>query len=87
MNFHMIKMLRRTVGEDIRLQFKFAMQRLFVHADLGVMDQVLMNLAVDARGAMPKGGLLIYGSLVECFQVPEAHEASLKAPAGLFVSL
>jgi len=52
-------MLRRTVDEDIRLRFEFAMQPLFVHADPGLMDQMLMNLAVNARGAMPKGGLLI----------------------------
>jgi len=55
----MTKMLRRTLGEDIKLQFKFAMQDIFVHADAGMMDQVLMNLAVNARDAMPKGGQLI----------------------------
>ena len=55
----MTKMLRRTLGENIQLQFKFAMQDMFVHADAGMMDQVLMNLAVNARDAMPNGGQLV----------------------------
>jgi two-component system cell cycle sensor histidine kinase/response regulator CckA len=52
------KMLRRILGEEIQLQFKFAMQSLFIHADAGMLDQVLMNLAVNARDAMPAGGRL-----------------------------
>ena len=56
---NMTKMLRRILGEDIQMQFKFAMQPLFIHADAGMMDQVLMNLAVNSRDAMPKGGRLV----------------------------
>ena len=55
----MTKMLRRTLGANVKLQFKFSIQPLFIHADAGMMDQVLMNLAVNARDAMPKGGKLI----------------------------
>jgi CheY-like chemotaxis protein len=55
----MTNMLLRILGENIQMQFKFSMQPLFIHADAGMMDQVLMNLAVNSRDAMPKGGQLV----------------------------
>jgi PAS domain S-box-containing protein len=82
----MTKMLRRTLGEDIQVQFKFAPQLLFIHADAGMMDQVLMNLAVNAHDAMPKGGLLVIEtSAVEFDESVRAH-APLARP-GSFVCL
>lgn len=56
---NMTKMLRRTLGEKVELQFKFSREQLFVHADPGMMDQILLNLAVNARDAMPEGGRII----------------------------
>jgi PAS domain S-box-containing protein len=55
---NIIKMLQRVLGEDIQMQFKWAMDRLFIRADAGMVDQILMNLAVNARDAMPSGGQL-----------------------------
>jgi PAS domain S-box-containing protein len=82
----MTKMLRRTIGEDIELQFKFAMQPLPIHADAGMMDQVLMNLAVNARDAMPKGGrLVIETSIVEFDESAALHSAQIRP--GSFVCL
>jgi PAS domain S-box-containing protein len=52
------KMLHRIIGEDVQMQFKYSPQPLFIQADAGMMDQVLMNLTVNARDAMPKGGRL-----------------------------
>jgi PAS domain S-box-containing protein len=82
----MTKLLRRTLGENIQLQFKFAMQPLFVQADAGMMDQVLMNLAVNARDAMPKGGkIVIETSAVEFDESIRAQSAH--ACPGSFVCL
>src|SRR6185295_3543651 len=52
-------MLHRTLGEDIRFQFNYASELPLVLADGGMMEQVIMNLAVNARDAMPKGGQLV----------------------------
>ncbi len=83
---NMTKMLRRTLGETIQMQFKFAMEKLVVHADAGMMDQVLMNLAVNSRDAMPDGGqLVIETSAVEFDQLAAAQSAKIRP--GSFVCL
>jgi two-component system cell cycle sensor histidine kinase/response regulator CckA len=53
------KMLNRILGEDISMELKLASQPMFLHADAGMMDQILLNLAVNARDAMSNGGRLI----------------------------
>ena len=52
------KMVQRLVGEDINLQLQLSMRPLPIHADRGLIDQVLMNLVINARDAMPSGGVL-----------------------------
>ena len=51
-------MLGRILGEDITLQLNYWQHPAFVQADASMMEQVLLNLAVNARDAMPKGGQL-----------------------------
>jgi signal transduction histidine kinase/CheY-like chemotaxis protein len=53
------KMLRRIIGEDIRLDMRLAPSLPAVEVDPGHIDQVIMNLAVNSRDAMPDGGRLV----------------------------
>ena len=54
----MEEMLRRTLGDDVRFTLSLAAEPLVVRADPSQLQQVLLNLAVNARDAMPDGGKL-----------------------------
>jgi PAS domain S-box-containing protein len=52
------RMLTRLIGADIMLELELVTEACVIHADRGQLEQVLMNLAVNARDAMPGGGTL-----------------------------
>jgi signal transduction histidine kinase len=80
------KMLQRLLGETITLTCKSASQLPAIYGDTGMMEQVLMNLAVNARDAMTRGGELVIRT--DPVQIDEAY-AKLHPDAltGLFVCL
>jgi CheY-like chemotaxis protein len=56
---NVIKMLGRLIGEDVKLETRLSDRDLKVNVDPLQVEQVLMNLAVNARDAMPHGGTLL----------------------------
>jgi PAS domain S-box-containing protein len=80
------KMLRRLIGEDIKLVVVAAADLANVRADPGQIEQVIVNLAVNARDAMPKGGTLTIET--RNVEIDEAHAARLQSvPPGPYVML
>ena len=53
---NLTKMLQRIIGEHLTLQINLPSDPLYVKADASMLEQVLLNLVVNARDAMPKGG-------------------------------
>jgi len=80
------KMLRRIIGEDIELQIVLDSDVARINADPGQLEQVLMNLVVNARDAMPAGGRL--GIQTSNSELSKATTAgALDAPDGEYVML
>ena len=79
---NLTRMLVRIVGEDIKMQLKHPPSPLAIHADPGMMEQILMNLSVNARDAMPRGGRLMIETLpvdldeFGASQMPQARAGS-----------
>jgi two-component system cell cycle sensor histidine kinase/response regulator CckA len=80
------RMLRRLLGEDIRILMDLAPSLGSVKADPGQMEQIVMNLAVNARDAMPKGGSLVVQTVNVALDPPLARGLG-NLPPGPYVRL
>jgi two-component system cell cycle sensor histidine kinase/response regulator CckA len=81
-----LKMLRRTIGEAVQMKLNLAAEPMWLHADPGMMDQVLLNLCVNARDAMPAGGQLVIETSGVVFDAEAASQTANMRP-GSFVCL
>ena len=83
---NLAKMLQRILGEDVRVELHLHPSPVIAHADTGMIDQIIMNLAVNARDAMPAGGRLVIETS-ERYISEEDLRASPDASAGRHVCL
>ena len=79
-------MLRRPLGENIELRTKLEPHLRDVMIDAGQLEQILVNLAVNARDAMPDGGVL-HVSTENLLLAQEASQGGFTIPPGDYVRL
>ncbi|MGE4059826.1 MAG: response regulator, partial [Sphingomonadales bacterium] len=80
------KMLTRLLGEDVRLQFNLHTAPIALQGDAGMLDQVLLNLVVNARDALTSGGRITIGTAPCEVTAEEASEIEGASP-GRFACL
>jgi len=78
------KFLGRIIGEDIQLKTNFSEMNLQVNVDISQIEQVLINLATNARDAMQKGGLLTIDTGLKEIEV-EGSQLGINCEAGRYV--
>ena len=82
------RMLTRVIGEDVQLVSTLAPDLAAVKVDPGQIEQVVLNLAINARDAMIEGGTLEIATANFVLEEPWAHESlPVRVPAGVWVLL
>ena len=76
----MMRLLERILGEDIALAVELSTSPAMVQADASMVEQIILNLAVNARDAMPRGGSLTLRTTIERIG-PEATARGVDARA------
>jgi len=85
---NMRKMLERVIGENITLDVKTQVQLKNVLADIGQLEQVLMNLVVNGRDAMPSGGnLTIKTAMIDITQEDSHYYEEMKPGSYVMLSV
>ncbi|HPU89516.1 MAG TPA: PAS domain S-box protein [Spirochaetota bacterium] len=83
---NLLKMLKRLIGEDVAITTHLAHDLRDVYLDEGAIEQVVVNLSVNARDAMPNGGQLIIATHNRFFDADESSDMPEARP-GEFVCL
>lgn len=84
---HLSELLRRTLGEDIHCQFSYASNLPELFVDPGMIEQVVMNLAANAREAMPEGGQLLLSTVAADIDASYVERHPADARTGRFACL
>ncbi len=79
-------LIRRLINENVLIKLALNAEPAVVRADAGQLKQVLLNLAVNARDAMPAGGTLTLSTRRRRIETP-TESASLQLPVGEYVEL
>ena len=82
---NMDRLLRRLVGDDVQLETRLDRKLGTVRADQGQMEQVLMNLVLNARDAMPHGGRVVVETRNEWIEAGAAPDQTGLAPGAYAV--
>lgn len=82
----MQKILRRLIGEDVNLVLNLDQNLHMVKADPGQMEQIILNLVINAKDAMPFGGEILIETANASLDESHAHDQALAIP-GDYVGL
>jgi two-component system, cell cycle sensor histidine kinase and response regulator CckA len=80
----MAKILRRVIGENVELHLNYMPRLPMTLGDSGMIEQVLLNFAINARDAMPRGGRIVIETSAVEIKDPRLNQ-SAEARAGNFV--
>ena len=81
------KMLKRLIGEDIEFQTVLEPELWKVHMDPGQIDQIIINMVVNSRDAMPQGGKLVVETANVNIDEKYFREHGIKETPGSYVML
>ena len=82
-----LRMLGRLIGESVTLRFEEAKESMPLLGDAGMLEQVVMNLVVNARDAMPRGGSITVRTRRVTVTEKEAANSRPEARPGQFIEL
>ena len=80
-------LLARTLGEDISYDYQYGANLPPISADRGMIEQVILNIAVNARDAMPRGGQIVITTGVTEVEPAYVERHATEARPGRFVTL